>query len=255
METLVAADSLLNMECPDTLSLEQHYSTHTHTHLALNSSVHRRVKDALLMPLFLKLSLVWLLFPIKSVYAHHASSPFTASPAAQTFLPSLGDVITTPVTQVTVSAEGIMGAFDQTQWPSLHTNKPTVQLQTKKRGQSLSISRSQVNYALSNCVICLTHEPVSFFKHAGRKPRHRRAESPTPDIIVKKDKYNKGTFTVFSTKTTSALGRKALHQSHESLELKPQTHKKVLILFLGPYFLFSDFHFLSWTTRGSATLH
>lgn len=26
METLVAADSLLNMECSDTLSLEQHYS-------------------------------------------------------------------------------------------------------------------------------------------------------------------------------------------------------------------------------------
>lgn len=108
METLVAADSLLNMECPDTLSLEQHYT--------------------------------------------------------QTFLPSLGDVITTPVTQVTVSAEGIVGAFDQTQWPSLHTNKPTVQLQTKKRG---------------------------------RKPRHRRAESPTPDIIVKKDKYNKGGTTLY----------------------------------------------------------
>lgn len=27
---------------------------------------------------------------------------------------------------------------------------------------------------------------------AGRKPRHRRAESPTPEITVKKDKYNKG---------------------------------------------------------------
>lgn len=85
----------------------------------------------------------------------HPLPPLTASPAAQTFLPSLGDVITTPVTQVTVSAEGIVGAFDQTQWPSLHTNKPTVQLQTKKRGQSLSISPSQVNYALSNCIICL----------------------------------------------------------------------------------------------------
>lgn len=123
-----------------------------------------------------------------------ASTPSTSFPAAQTFLPSLGDVITTPVTQVTVSADGIVGAFDQTQWPSLHTNKPTVQLQTKKRGQSLSIRRSQVNYALSNCIICLTLEPISFFNHAGRKPRHRRAESPTPDIIVKKDKYNKGTF-------------------------------------------------------------
>ncbi|XP_030257976.1 ETS-related transcription factor Elf-1-like isoform X2 [Sparus aurata] len=108
METLVAADSLLNMDCPDTLSLEQHYS--------------------------------------------------------QTFLPSLGDVITTPVTQVTVSAEGIVGAVDQPQWHSLHTEKPAAQLQSKKRG---------------------------------RKPRHRRAESPTPNIIVKKDKYNKGGNTLY----------------------------------------------------------
>ncbi|XP_042353495.1 ETS-related transcription factor Elf-1-like isoform X2 [Plectropomus leopardus] len=107
METLVAADSLLNMDCPDTLSLE-HYS--------------------------------------------------------QTFLPSLGDVITTPVTQVTVSAEGIVGAVDQPQWHSLHTKKPAAQLQSKKRG---------------------------------RKPRHRRAESPTPDIKVKKDKYNKGGNTLY----------------------------------------------------------
>ncbi|XP_073347551.1 ETS-related transcription factor Elf-1-like isoform X2 [Pagrus major] len=108
METLVAADSLLSMDCPDTLSLEQHYS--------------------------------------------------------QTFLPSLGDVITTPVTQVTVSAEGIVGAVDQPQWHSLHTEKPAAQLQSKKRG---------------------------------RKPRHRRAESPTPNIIVKKDKYNKGGNTLY----------------------------------------------------------
>ncbi|XP_059201337.1 ETS-related transcription factor Elf-1-like isoform X2 [Centropristis striata] len=107
METLVAADSLLNMDCPDTLSLE-HYS--------------------------------------------------------QTFLPSLGDVITTPVTQVTVSAEGIVGAVDQPQWHSLHTKKTAAQLQSRKRG---------------------------------RKPRHRRAESPTPDIIVKKDKYNKGGNTLY----------------------------------------------------------
>ncbi|XP_051253570.1 ETS-related transcription factor Elf-1 isoform X2 [Dicentrarchus labrax] len=108
METLVAADSLLSMDCPDALSLEQHYS--------------------------------------------------------QTFLPSLGDVITTPVTQVTVSAEGIVGAVDKPQWPLLHTKKPVAQLQSKKRG---------------------------------RKPRHRRAESPTPDIIVKKDKYNKGGNTLY----------------------------------------------------------
>uniref|UniRef100_A0A3Q1GT13 ETS-related transcription factor Elf-1-like n=1 Tax=Acanthochromis polyacanthus TaxID=80966 RepID=A0A3Q1GT13_9TELE len=102
METLVAADSLLNMDCTDTLSME-HYS--------------------------------------------------------QTFLPSLGDVITSPVTQVTVSAEGVVGAIDQPQWHLLHTKKPATPLQSKKRG---------------------------------RKPRHRRAESPTPDITVKKDKYNKG---------------------------------------------------------------
>ncbi|KAM7378909.1 hypothetical protein PAMP_004499 [Pampus punctatissimus] len=105
METLVAADSLLNMDSADTLSLEQHYS--------------------------------------------------------QTFLPSLGDVITTPVTQVTVSAEGIVGAVDQPQW---HTKSPAAQLQSKKRG---------------------------------KKSRHRRAESPTPDIIVKKDKYNKGGNTLY----------------------------------------------------------
>lgn len=108
METLVAADSLLNMDCPETLSLEQHYS--------------------------------------------------------QTFLPSLGDVITTPVTQVTVSAEGIVGAADQSQWHSLHTKKPVAQLQSRKRG---------------------------------RKARYQRAESPTPDITVKKDKYNKGGNTLY----------------------------------------------------------
>ncbi|CAJ1071643.1 ETS-related transcription factor Elf-1-like isoform X2 [Xyrichtys novacula] len=108
METLVAADSLLNMDCPDSLSLEQHYS--------------------------------------------------------QTFLPSLGDVITTPVTQVTVSAEGVVGPFDQPQWHSLHTGKPASQLHSRKRS---------------------------------RKPRHRRAESPTPDIKVKKDKYNKGGNTLY----------------------------------------------------------
>ncbi|XP_053293157.1 ETS-related transcription factor Elf-1 isoform X2 [Pleuronectes platessa] len=107
METLVAADSLLNMDCSDTLSLE-HYS--------------------------------------------------------QTFLPSLGDVITAPVTQVMVSAEGIVGPVDQSHWHSLHTKKPATQLQTRKRG---------------------------------KKRRHRRAESPTPDIIVKKDKYNKGGNTLY----------------------------------------------------------
>ncbi|CAN9503064.1 unnamed protein product [Ophioblennius macclurei] len=108
METLVAADSLLTMDCADTLSLDQPYS--------------------------------------------------------QTFFPSLGDVLTTPVTQVTVSAEGIVGAVDQPQWLSLHAEKSVAQLQTRKRG---------------------------------RKPRHRRADSPTPNITVKKDKYNKGGNTLY----------------------------------------------------------
>ncbi|XP_047224290.1 ETS-related transcription factor Elf-1-like isoform X1 [Girardinichthys multiradiatus] len=108
MENLIAADSLLNMDCVDTLSLEQHYS--------------------------------------------------------QGFLPSLNDVITAPVTQVTVSAEGVIGTVDQSQWHSLHKERPAAQLQSKKRG---------------------------------KKPRHRRAESPTPDIKVKKDKYNKGGNTLY----------------------------------------------------------
>lgn len=70
---------------------------------------------------------------IKSVYV-------PPPPTAQTFLPSLGDVITTPVTQVTVSAGGIVGAVDQLQWSSPHTEQSVVQLQSKKRGQSLRIS-------------------------------------------------------------------------------------------------------------------
>ncbi|KAM9789861.1 ETS-related transcription factor Elf-1-like [Neosynchiropus ocellatus] len=106
METLVSADSLLNADCADPLSLEQHYS--------------------------------------------------------QTFFPSLGDVIATPVTQVTVSAEGIVETVDQTQWNALHTKKPVPQLRSRKRGK-----------------------------------KSRRAESPTPDIVVKKHKYNKGGHTLY----------------------------------------------------------
>ncbi|XP_068197224.1 ETS-related transcription factor Elf-1-like isoform X2 [Antennarius striatus] len=82
---------------------------------------------------------------------------------SQTFLPSLGDVITAPVTQVTVSAEGVVGAVDQPQWPPLHADQTTMHLQKKR----------------------------------GRKPRLQRAASPTPDIIVKKDKYNKGGNTLY----------------------------------------------------------
>ncbi|XP_013883790.1 ETS-related transcription factor Elf-1 isoform X2 [Austrofundulus limnaeus] len=108
METLVAADSLLTMDCVDTLSLEQHYS--------------------------------------------------------QAFLPSLGDVITTPVAQVTVSAGGVVEAVDQSQWHSLHKERPADALQAKKRS---------------------------------KKHRHQRAESPTPDVKVMKSKYNKGGHTLF----------------------------------------------------------
>ncbi|XP_061652879.1 ETS-related transcription factor Elf-1-like isoform X2 [Phyllopteryx taeniolatus] len=106
METLVAADSLLDLDCPDTLSLE-HYS--------------------------------------------------------QTFLPALGDVITAPVTQLTLSAEGIVGTVEEPEWHTLHTMEPATQLQSKQRS----------------------------------KKRHRRAESPTPDIKVKRDKYNKGGTTLY----------------------------------------------------------
>ncbi|KAJ0011848.1 hypothetical protein NQD34_012823 [Periophthalmus magnuspinnatus] len=107
METLVAADSLLNMDCADTLSLEEHYS--------------------------------------------------------QAFLPSLNDVIAAPVTQVTVSAEGIVGAVDQPLWHTVHHDQSAT-AQSKKRG---------------------------------KKYRNRRAESPTPDITVKKDRYNKGGTTLY----------------------------------------------------------
>lgn len=106
METLVAAESLLNMDCADTLSLDEHYS--------------------------------------------------------QTFLPSLSDVIAAPVTQVTVSAEGIVGAVDQPQWHTVHQESTTPH--SKKRG---------------------------------KKSRHRRAESPTPEITVKRDRYNKGGNTLY----------------------------------------------------------
>lgn len=104
METLVAAESLLNMDCADSLSLEEHYS--------------------------------------------------------QAFLPSLSDVITAPVTQVTVSADGIVGAVDQPLWHNAHEESTS---QSKKR----------------------------------KKLRHRRDESPTPEITVKRDRYNKGGNTLY----------------------------------------------------------
>ncbi|KAM6948353.1 ETS-related transcription factor Elf-1-like [Aplochiton taeniatus] len=103
METLVAAESLLDMDSPDTHSLEeQHFS--------------------------------------------------------QMLLPLLDNGITSPVTQVTVSAEGIVEAVGFPQWHTIKKEDDTEQ-QPKRRG---------------------------------RKPRHLRPESPTPDITVKRGKYKKG---------------------------------------------------------------
>lgn len=129
--------------------------------------------------LFLDAVNTLLLFLIKSV---------CAPPPAQTLLPPLGDVITTSATQVTVSAEGIMGTVDQ--WPSLHTEQPAAQLQSKKRGQSQHLLLSHL--VIFCHITSIEKEPLVFSNISGRKPRHRRPESPTPDITVKKDKYNKG---------------------------------------------------------------
>ncbi|XP_061747288.1 ETS-related transcription factor Elf-1-like isoform X2 [Nerophis ophidion] len=107
METLIAADSFLDLDCPDTLTLEQHYS--------------------------------------------------------QTFLPSMGDVITAPVTQVTVSAGGVVGALEEPDWHSSHAENPATQLPSKKRSRK----------------------------------RHRRTDSPTPEIVVRRNRYNKGGHTLY----------------------------------------------------------
>lgn len=65
------------------------------------------------------------------------------------FLPSLADVVTTPVTQVTVSAEGIVGAVDEPQWTTLNTGRPAAQQQTRKKGQRVSgLSASCANHIL-----------------------------------------------------------------------------------------------------------
>lgn len=85
-----------------------------------------------------------------------------------------------------------MGTVDQLQWPSLHTEQPAAQLQSKKRGQSLSICSSHIMFCH---ITTIEKEPLMFSNISGRKPRHRRPESPTPDITVKKDKYNKGNVT------------------------------------------------------------
>lgn len=94
-----------------------------------------------------------------------------------------------------------MGAVDQPRWHSLHTKKPAAQLQSKKRGQSLSglSAYLKLNYGFCDYIKSLVSNLLLFFDSSGRKPRHRRAESPTPDIIVKKDKYNKGTVAKFAS--------------------------------------------------------
>ncbi|XP_020318399.1 ETS-related transcription factor Elf-1 isoform X1 [Oncorhynchus kisutch] len=101
METLVAAETLLNMDSPESLSLDQQHYT-------------------------------------------------------QLYVPSLGDVITSPVThQLMVSVEDIVGALGQQQWVTLQ--RETVAEQPKKRGK-----------------------------------KSKRPESPTPDITFKRGKYSKG---------------------------------------------------------------
>ncbi|XP_023865439.1 ETS-related transcription factor Elf-1 isoform X1 [Salvelinus sp. IW2-2015] len=102
METLVAAENLLNMDSPDSLSLDQQHYT-------------------------------------------------------QLYVPSLGDVITSPVThQLMVSVEDIVGALSQPQWVTLQ--RETVAEQPKKK----------------------------------RGKKSKRPESPTPDITFKRGKYSKG---------------------------------------------------------------
>lgn len=68
----------------------------------------------------------------------------------------------------------------------------------------------ELNFGLRNYITYVLKEPLLFFNYSGRKPRHRRAESPTPDIIVKKDKYNKGIVTC--NKISEAPFRHAHHR-------------------------------------------
>uniref|UniRef100_A0A673XTY6 ETS-related transcription factor Elf-1-like n=1 Tax=Salmo trutta TaxID=8032 RepID=A0A673XTY6_SALTR len=82
METLVAAETLLNMDSPDSLSLDQQHYT-------------------------------------------------------QLYVPTLGDVITSPVThQLTVSAEGLVGALGQPQWVTLQ-RETVAEQPKKKRGNTM----------------------------------------------------------------------------------------------------------------------
>lgn len=65
----------------------------------------------------------------------------------------------------------------------------------KKEVSHLESADLELNFGLCNYITYVLNEPLLFFNYSGRKPRHRRAESPPPDIIVKKDKYNKGIVT------------------------------------------------------------
>lgn len=70
METLVAADSLLTMDCVDTLSLEQHYCKpplHTHTALLMCSHTQRAPQ-----PPTPQLSDVGVIWPLAVIFRHNA---------------------------------------------------------------------------------------------------------------------------------------------------------------------------------------
>jgi hypothetical protein len=65
-------------------------------------------------------------------YTVTPNSVFVSSHLAQLYVPALGDVITSPVThQLTVSAEGLVGALGQPQWVTLQ--RETVAEQPKKK--------------------------------------------------------------------------------------------------------------------------
>lgn len=203
MENLVAANSLLNMDCADTLSLDQHYCKLMHAPVIapimqapssqgdvfLNSPSNHPPPPPPPSPACIA---IWLWADIfrhgdhEAVLFHYVC---LCPLAAQDFLPSLGDIITTPVTQVTVSADGVVGAVDEPQWKSLHSKRPVAQLQSRKRGENLfRLFWEQTLFFSFNVLIVFF-----LFFFAGQKFKHRRAESPTPEITVKKDKYNKGT--------------------------------------------------------------
>lgn len=61
-----------------------------------------------------------------------------------------------------------------------------------KEKRSVSASAPLTSSHVSSLCYKYGKRDTGFSNISGRKPRHRRPESPTPDITVKKDKYNKG---------------------------------------------------------------